>query len=94
MQEIFGELLLLAIVAAVVGLIIYIWAANEKAKAKSLHNAKAAYDDSLLLLKKNPTNADLKQKALALGRAYSNLTRNHEGVTVFDEVALSRAFLI
>ena len=55
----------------------------------NIKNARAAYLHSLEQLKHDPTNADLKQDTLALGRAYSNRTRNRQGVTVFDEVALS-----
>jgi hypothetical protein len=50
--------------------------------------AKDAYQNSLVELKANPTSADLRQKTLERGRAYSNLTRNKGGVTIFDEVAL------
>src|SRR6185369_13818480 len=73
-------------------------ASNEKSKqmnaardreAKQLKAAKDAYFDALRRLKANPTNADLRQTTLQLGRAYSNLTRNKSGVTIFDEVALS-----
>jgi hypothetical protein len=39
-------------------------------------------------LKAEPNNPERRQEALRLGRAYSNLTRNKKGVTVYDEVAL------
>lgn len=51
--------------------------------------ARKAYMASLEQLKREPTNASLRQETLRLGREYSNLTRNSKGVTVFDEVALS-----
>lgn len=51
--------------------------------------AQAAYEQSLSALKRDPTNADVKQQTLGLGRAYSNLTRGRRGVALFDEVALS-----
>lgn len=57
-------------------------------KANALEAAKTSYLQSLSELKSSPTNADLKQRTLALGRAYSNLTRDKKGNTVFDEVAL------
>jgi hypothetical protein len=47
-----------------------------------------AYQNALGHLKIDPMNPDLKQKALELGRIYSNWTRNAQGVTLFDEVAL------
>jgi len=60
-----------------------------KSRAKALAEARDAYHNSLIRLKKDPTNADVRQMTLQLGRTYSNLTRNKKGVTVFDEVALS-----
>jgi hypothetical protein len=50
--------------------------------------ARLAYLASLSELKNTPTNANLKQDTLALGRRYSSLTRDKKGNTVFDEVAL------
>jgi len=64
-----------------------IWYAKDK--ARKLAAANAAYRSSLAKLKHDPTNADLKQHTLALGREYSNLTRDSKGVSLFDEVALS-----
>jgi len=74
-------------VLLVLGAIGIVWFANDK--ARKLAAAKAAYQDSLGKLKDDPTNADVKQHTLALGRDYSNLTRNSKGVSLFDEVALS-----
>ena len=50
--------------------------------------AKKAYHKSLSRLRNNPNNASQRQETLELGRVYSNLTRNNQGITVFDEVAL------
>jgi hypothetical protein len=72
----------------IVGLIIFVLVSSANKQAKELAQAKEAYQRSLARLKSNPTNADLRQKTLELGRAYSNLTRKRKGVTVFDEVAL------
>lgn len=69
----------------VLGLIIWYFVA----KAERLEKARKAYLSSLERLKKDPTNADLRQMTLSLGRAYSNLTRDKKGVSLFDEVALS-----
>jgi len=63
-----------------------IWSGIQKQKA--LERAKKAYLEALAQLKGSPTNADLKQHTLALGRAYSHLTRDKKGVSLFDEVAL------
>jgi len=57
--------------------------------AARLKLAKQSYEDSLRRLKENPTDPDLRQRALANGRVYSNLTRSGVGVTVYDELALS-----
>ena len=81
--------IIMGFLVAGAGVIIYAFIASENSRAKRLREAKAAYDESLLRLKKNPTSPDLKQQTLALGRAYSNLTRDQKGVTVYDEVALA-----
>jgi hypothetical protein len=74
---------ILVVVLIVVGIVSA--AANaESAQRKALEE----YQSSLARLKGNPTNADLRQETLRLGRAYSNLTRNTKGVTLFDEVAV------
>lgn len=58
------------------------------AQAKAKEAAKQAYLEALSALKSDPHDADNKQRTLALGRAYSNLTRDKKGNTLFDEVAL------
>ena len=73
---------IIIVVAAVIGLL-YGAGINQQRE-----QAKAAYENSLSLLKENPTDAELRQTTLELGRAYSNLTRNGKGVALFDEVAL------
>jgi len=50
--------------------------------------AQTAYYQALTALKAKPTDANLRQHALTAGRQYSNLTRNRQGVTVYDEMAL------
>jgi hypothetical protein len=73
----------------IAGLIIWYSVTESSKKTEALAQARAAYQDSLTKLKSNPTNANLRQQTLQFGRAYSNLTRNKKGVTIFDEVALS-----
>ena len=72
----------------IVGLIFVgaVYMAMQAEKQKQL--ALKGYQDSLAQLKRQPANADLRQKTLALGRAYSNLMRDKKGNTIFDEVAL------
>jgi hypothetical protein len=67
-----------------IGLIFFI----EWRKRSERDAAQAAYHEALRALKAKPTSADLRQQALARGRAYSNLTRNRRGVTVYDEMAV------
>lgn len=74
-------LIIIAVVAVLVAI-----SSNNTAERK--RKAKQAYLDSLNKLKKNPTNADHRQKTLELGRHYSNLMRDSKGQTIFDEVAL------
>jgi hypothetical protein len=50
--------------------------------------AKVAYQRSLGDLKSDPTNTQLREQTLRLGRHYSNLGRNSQGETVFDEMAI------
>jgi hypothetical protein len=71
---------ILLVVAAIVVFVI----------AQSLERDKAhrAYLESLDLLRSNPTSAALRTETLRLGRAYSNLTRNRKGVTIYDEIML------
>lgn len=56
--------------------------------SNQVQKAKENYEKSLAKLKENPTDADLKQATLELGRIYSNLTRDSKGVTTVDEIAL------
>jgi hypothetical protein len=49
--------------------------------------AHTIYQDALLTLKTNPTSADLRQRALSVGRAYSYLTRQNN-ITIYDEMAV------
>jgi hypothetical protein len=70
-------------VLVVIGLVGGI-AAGEKMRA-----AKTAYQNSLQALKGDPTNADLRQTTLELGRSYSQLTRKNNRVALFDEMALA-----
>ena len=74
----------LIVIVAIISIAIY----SGIQQGKALEAAKQSYLQSIAELKKAPTNADLKQRTLALGRAYSNLTRDKKGNTVFDEVAL------
>lgn len=77
----------IVMIVIVIVIVVSVRRSNDE-KAKTLEKAKRAYQNSLTELKANPTNPDLRQVTLRLGRAYSNLTRNKKGVTVFDEVAL------
>lgn len=78
-MELFWVLGVLIVVAAIIYAVM---------KNRVIEEARKAYLASLADLKARPTDADLKQRTLALGRDYSNLTRDNQGNTVFDEVAL------
>jgi hypothetical protein len=75
-------IILVIIVAVMIG------NSTNRQRAKALEDARKAYQDSLVYLKRHPTNAEVRQGTLEYGRRYSNLTRNRKGVTIFDEVAL------
>jgi len=78
----------IGVVIAVIVVVMLIVNHDKKLAAEALERARQHYQRSLSRLKSDPANADLRQSTLGLGRAYSNLTRNKKGVTVFDEVAL------
>ena len=75
----------------IVGVAFYVSNTNAKEAERQRNALKAAhqaYQESLAKLKTQPTNADVKQRTLELGRYYSNLTRQQQGTTVYDEMAL------
>jgi len=61
-------------------------------KEMFFESTKNNYLTALDQLKNNPSNANLKQNTLLLGREYSALTRHSLGqnkaVTIYDEIAL------
>jgi len=72
---------------------------DERAKVEAQREREAAakaaqaaarrdYEEALRQLVRDPASAQLRTRALTLGRTYSNYTRNQSGITVFDEVAL------
>lgn len=81
-------LLCLIVPVAVIVLILIVNGNAAAAREKALAEARGNYQSALGLLKRDPTNATLRQRALDAGRTYSGLTRENKGVTVFDEVAL------
>jgi hypothetical protein len=62
---------------------------RDQAKARrKRETAQLAYKAALGRLKASPSDPNLKQQTLELGRFYANLTRDRKGVTIFDEMAL------
>ncbi|KPL86149.1 SHOCT domain-containing protein [Herpetosiphon geysericola] len=57
-------------------------------RERNKQKAHAEYQQALNALRANPLDPNLKQHTLMLGRAYSNLTRDSKGVTVYDEMAI------
>jgi len=64
--------------------------AEEKYRA-SLSEAEGNYRQMLEILRSNPTDPKMREKALSWGRRFAELTRQAVGssVTIYDEVALS-----
>ena len=50
--------------------------------------AKIKYQTSLEKLKENPTNPEIREKTLELGRLYAHFASNQSGATAFDELAM------
>jgi len=73
----------------IMGFMIWVLIELRKEKREHLAATQAAYEHNLARLKEDPTNPELKRRTVTLGRAYSSLTRNKQGVAVYDEVALS-----
>ncbi len=88
LYSLIGQLLCVGIPIGVLVLFLVINEQGNKRRRQELANALAEYQGSLQHLKRDPANADLKQKTLALGRSYSSLTRQRKGATVYDEMAL------
>lgn len=63
---------------------------NAKRQAAAVERARKEYKNSLAALRLNPASAELRQRTIDLGRAYSHLTRNRYGVSLFDERELRR----
>ena len=95
MEKILGKLFIV-VIAVAVGIAVYYFFKLEREKERKAdefyRKIEADYYNSLNALKLNPSNPELKQKTLAIGRAYSALTRKRHGqdktVTIFDEIAL------
>jgi hypothetical protein len=82
-------LVILCMIPIVLVVVVIARADQRKAtEEQELNQAHAAYQETLQALKAQPASADLRQRALELGRTYSNLTRGRQGVTVYDEMAL------
>lgn len=58
-----------------------------RANFQDATKAQSMYQDALAALKANPTNADLRQRALGIGRVYSHISRQ-SNITVYDEMAV------
>jgi hypothetical protein len=56
--------------------------------SKVIKQMRKDYQDSLQQLKQHPNDPDLREQTLALGRKYADRVRNHNGRSIFDEVAL------
>jgi hypothetical protein len=64
--------------------------AEERYQA-SLREAEGNYRRMLEILRSNPTDPEMRERALSWGRRFAELTRQPVGsnVTIYDEVALS-----
>jgi hypothetical protein len=76
------------IVLAGIALVVYLIWRNNRTKLENMDRAKQAYYDSLEQLKQDPTNPNLRQQTLQLGREYADREQDSTGETVFDEAHL------
>ena len=70
------------VVIAIVIVASLIAAANARTKARE------AYSTALRDLRRSPNDSRLRERALVLGRDYSDRCRNGQGVTTYDELAI------
>jgi uncharacterized membrane protein len=83
-----GILFLCSIPIIVIVLAIVVRNQSQTQAERELQQAQSAYQNALKALKAKPNDPNLHEQALALGRAYSNLTRDRKGVTLYDEMAV------
>ncbi len=57
-------------------------------KSMEVDYARRQYRQTLEKLKLHPSDPEVKQEALKYGRKYSYLTRDKQGITLFDEMML------
>ena len=81
----------LVLLAAAVTAVILVGVFARRHRRAELAKAKQAFDASLVQLRKDPKNADLKREAQNLGELYSKLSIGRDGRPTFDEEALKRA---
>lgn len=61
---------------------------EQERKRLTIEAARSSYEAALSTLRTNPSDPMLRSDALSKGRIFSDLSRNSEGVTLYDEVAL------
>jgi len=84
----FGTSILVITIAAGIGLALWAYAASAIAHDRKKRESWTRYQTSLRRLKADPTNASLRESALAFGRSYSQVTREEGKVALYDEVAI------
>jgi len=97
-----GCLIALVAIGAVVAIVVAIFIRSQAEAARKLREAEERYQASLReaegnyrqmleILRSNPTDPKMRERALSWGRRFAELTRQAVGssVTIYDEVALS-----
>lgn len=74
-------------VVAIVLMVVILYVAA-KVSGKSIERSEKIYRDALAALKADPANPEKKERALTVGRAYSKLTTDKHGFSLFDEATL------
>jgi hypothetical protein len=86
-----GSIFCLVLIVLVLVPLILISNSQRKAQeeaARRLQAANDAYRSALAKLKANPTDPNLKEETLRLGRAYAAMSREQKAATIYDEMAL------
>jgi hypothetical protein len=72
----------------ILALVFVLWFVIYLIREARLREAERKYRESLFLLRRHPTDPDVREEVLRLGRVYSDLIRDSRKRTLFDEVAI------
>ena len=90
--DVYGSIAIGMLLLCLVLAIPIIWANKRHTDRdkRDLSRARRAYEDALYRFTQSPRDANLRVRALSLGRAFAIVSRESDERTEFDEVALMK----